>query len=165
MLIITLDQTQVSSGRVIGTSQRPLLDNTQHSQDNTFMNPPAFFIFSCTLYFICTCVFYRNLSLLTTHNTNIIPPAEFEPATSASERPQTLALNRSATGIGTFNAYCCILHYNKITLLHTADWNWLWSDVIMTQTFVVLHVSVQSAIFLVTIYVYLRGLENPIFVN
>ena len=30
-----------------------------------------------------------------------MPPAGFEPAVSASERPQTLALDRSATGIGT----------------------------------------------------------------
>ena len=28
-----------------------------------------------------------------------MPPAEFEPTTLASERPQTLALDRSATGI------------------------------------------------------------------
>ena len=29
-----------------------------------------------------------------------IRPARFEPATAASERPQTVALDRSATGIG-----------------------------------------------------------------
>jgi hypothetical protein len=29
-----------------------------------------------------------------------MPPEEFEPATQASERPQTLALDRAATGIG-----------------------------------------------------------------
>ena len=29
-----------------------------------------------------------------------MPPAGFEPATPASDRPQTIALDRSATGIG-----------------------------------------------------------------
>jgi hypothetical protein len=29
-----------------------------------------------------------------------MPPAEFEPANPGSERPQTLSLDRSATGIG-----------------------------------------------------------------
>jgi hypothetical protein len=29
-----------------------------------------------------------------------MPPAEFEPAIPAGDRPQTLALDRSATGIG-----------------------------------------------------------------
>ena len=29
-----------------------------------------------------------------------MPPAGFEPATPAGERPQTYALDRSATGIG-----------------------------------------------------------------
>jgi hypothetical protein len=45
----------------------------------------------------------RNL-YLTTHNTpkrqTPMPPAGFEPAVLPSERPQTLALDRSATGIG-----------------------------------------------------------------
>ena len=40
---------------------------------------------------------------LTTHNTHnrqtSMPPAGFEPAIPASDRPQTLALDRSATGI------------------------------------------------------------------
>ena len=31
-----------------------------------------------------------------------MPPAGFEPATPASDRPQTLALDRSATDIGNF---------------------------------------------------------------
>ena len=30
-------------------------------------------------------------------------PAEFEPATPASDQPQTLAFNRSATGTGRFD--------------------------------------------------------------
>jgi hypothetical protein len=41
---------------------------------------------------------------LTTHNTHMrqtsMPPERFEPAIPASDRPQTLALDRSATGIG-----------------------------------------------------------------
>ena len=32
-----------------------------------------------------------------------MPPAGFEPAVPASDRPQTLALDRSATGIGRFD--------------------------------------------------------------
>jgi len=50
---------------VISSSQRPLPDNTQHSQQ-----------------------------------TNIHAPAGFEPTISASERPQTYALDRAATGTG-----------------------------------------------------------------
>jgi hypothetical protein len=34
------------------------------------------------------------------HNTNIHAPAGFEPTIPASERPQTHALDRMATGIG-----------------------------------------------------------------
>ena len=41
---------------------------------------------------------------LTTHNTHnwqaSMPPAGFEPAITAADRPQTLVLDRSATGIG-----------------------------------------------------------------
>jgi len=41
---------------------------------------------------------------LTTHNTHNrqtpMPPMEFEPTTSAGERPQTYALDRAATGTG-----------------------------------------------------------------
>jgi hypothetical protein len=36
-----------------------------------------------------------------THETNIMPSAEFEPAIPEIERPQTYALQRTATGIGT----------------------------------------------------------------
>ena len=53
------------SGRVISSSQRPLLDNTQHSQRQTS-----------------------------------VPPAGFEPTIPASERPQTHAFDRAATGTG-----------------------------------------------------------------
>jgi hypothetical protein len=42
---------------------------------------------------------------LTTHNTHkwqtSTPPAGFEPAIPASKRPQTQALDRATTGIGT----------------------------------------------------------------
>jgi hypothetical protein len=34
-----------------------------------------------------------------------MPPARFEPATTVSERPQTLALDRAATGIGLGSCY------------------------------------------------------------
>ena len=44
------------------------------------------------------CPSFCLLSLL--YNTNIMTPAGFETATPASDRPQTLALDRSATGIG-----------------------------------------------------------------
>jgi hypothetical protein len=35
-----------------------------------------------------------------------MPPAGFKPTTPASDRPQSLTLDRSATGIGTFNTQC-----------------------------------------------------------
>jgi len=34
-----------------------------------------------------------------------MPPAGFEPTISANERPQTKALDRSATGIGIYLSY------------------------------------------------------------
>jgi hypothetical protein len=43
------------------------------------------------------------LSLYNKHNTNIQSPVGFEPAIPASERPQTHALDRAATGIGKFH--------------------------------------------------------------
>ena len=62
----TLHIRQDSSGQVINPSQRPLPDNTQHSQQTS------------------------------------MPPVGFEPTISAGERPKTYALDRTATGIGTF---------------------------------------------------------------
>ena len=51
---------------------------------------------------------HRNL-YLTTHNTHkvqiSVPPARFEPTVSASERPQTHALDRTATEIGYMEVY------------------------------------------------------------
>ena len=138
-----------SSGRGIGPSQRPLPDNTQHSQA-TSMPPAGFFLSSYTLLllhpflFLCPdCPAFCLLSLLTTHNTtqhthpcprqdflkfsllicitslswlswlcllsllcnthntNIHAPAGFEPATPASDRPQTIAFDRLDAGIVT----------------------------------------------------------------
>ena len=50
----------------------------------------------------------RELHLTThdNHNTQTsMPPARFETAIPASDRPQTLALDRSATGIGTMSRH------------------------------------------------------------
>jgi len=60
---------QDSSGRVISPTQRPLPDNTQHSQQTS------------------------------------MPPEGFEPTIPASERPQTHALDRAASGIGLVDSY------------------------------------------------------------
>jgi hypothetical protein len=57
----------------------------------------------------------RRRDHLTTHNTHnrqtSMPPAGFEPKIPVSERPQTHALDRAATGIG-----CCRLYYIKYYL-------------------------------------------------
>ena len=59
-------------------------------------------IFRILLYFIRTCflivLHFAFLSLLTIQTS--MPPAGFEPAIPASDWPQTLAVNRSVTGIG-----------------------------------------------------------------
>jgi len=51
------------------------------------------------------CLVSRRDLYLTTHNNHnrqtTMPPAEFEPAVPASERPQAHALDRAATGTGT----------------------------------------------------------------
>ena len=56
---------------------------------------------------------------LTTHNTHnrqtSMPPVGFEPTTSAGERPQTYALDRSATGTGVLFLY--VLQKANVTLL------------------------------------------------
>jgi hypothetical protein len=45
--------------------------------------------------------YYRPYIKHNTHNRQTsMPPVEFEPTISASERPQTHALDRAATGIG-----------------------------------------------------------------
>ena len=54
---------------------------------------------------------HRDL-YLTTHNTEkrqtFMPPAGFEPAIAASDWPQTLALDRSASGVHAHNPYTSI---------------------------------------------------------
>jgi hypothetical protein len=47
-----------------------------------------------------------------------MPPAEFEPAIPASERPQTHALDRAATGIGALQVATKLrdLHTRKVLL-------------------------------------------------
>ena len=51
----------------------------------------------------------RDLYLTTTHNTNnrqtSTSPAGFEPTISASQQPQTYALDREATGTGMKDLY------------------------------------------------------------
>jgi hypothetical protein len=71
---------------VIGPSQRPLPDNTQHSQQWSARRTDLY---------------------LTTHNNHnrqiSMSPATLEPTIPTSERPQINALEWVATGIGTFN--------------------------------------------------------------
>jgi hypothetical protein len=47
-----------------------------------------------------------------------MPPAGFKPAIPAGDRPQTLALDRSATGIGN-TAYLLVLKYVKADICIT----------------------------------------------
>ena len=67
-------------------------------------HPPEFFcVFSVLLsVLLCPdCLAFAFCPLLySTHNTTSMPTGGFEPATPASNWPQTLALDRSATGIG-----------------------------------------------------------------
>ena len=64
------------------------------------MGPRAWNLFSSLFVLYGTSLSWL-LSLL--YNTNILaPPVEFEPVIPASERPQTLALDRSTNGIGAF---------------------------------------------------------------
>jgi hypothetical protein len=67
--------------------------------------PPAGFIFVlCTLSVLLypDCPGFAFFCYCITHTTQTsMPLPEFEPVTSASDRPQTLALDRSATGIRT----------------------------------------------------------------
>jgi hypothetical protein len=88
-LLITLNDTHAAevSGRVIGPSQRPLPDNTWHSQQTP------------------------------------MPPVEFEPSISASERPQTHALDGAATGIGHLSCASKTHFYICIPWLLSLAWN------------------------------------------
>jgi hypothetical protein len=67
----------------------------------------SFYSLLLCLYFICTCLFvlivlhFAFFPYCTTHTTQTsMFPLGFEPAIPAGERPQTLALDRSATGSG-----------------------------------------------------------------
>ena len=53
-----------------------------------------------------------------------MPPVGFEPAIPASERPQTYALDRSATGTGTQYGYC---HINVFNYLQSLFYRLLWT--------------------------------------
>ena len=64
-----------------------------------FLAPCLYFI-GTYLFFLIVLHFYLCLK----HNTNIHAPAGSQSATIASDRPQTLALDRSATGIGRFDS-------------------------------------------------------------
>ena len=63
---------------------------------------------------------------LTTHNTHnrqtSMPPAGFEPANPADDRAQTLALDRSATGIG--SSPCYVLIFSELFCHTHAATNW-----------------------------------------
>ena len=71
----------------------------------TSMPPARLFLCSCCLSFchfypLCHSVPSVIMSLIPQHTSQTsMPPARFEPATPASDRPQTLVLDRSATGI------------------------------------------------------------------
>jgi hypothetical protein len=99
---ITHHSRNDSSGWGIGPSQRPLPDNTQHSQHaprgifSLFVLYPYFFVVIVLAFASCP--------YCTTHTTQrSMPPAGFEPAIPASQRPQTYALDRAATGMRTRN--------------------------------------------------------------
>ena len=65
----------------------------------------------------------RRDLFLTTHNTHnrqtSMPPVWFEPTISASERPQTYALDRAATGIGIYIAVVVLKWLTLISLQFT----------------------------------------------
>ena len=64
-----------------------------------------------------------EMSICTTHNTHkktdIHTPPGFEPAMPASERPQTNALDRAATGLGAFYACKIYIIYMYIFIRQT----------------------------------------------
>ena len=64
-----------------------------------------FFVFCTLSVLICpNCPGFAFCPYCTTHTTQTsITPAGFEPATRVRYQPQTLALDRSATGIGLSN--------------------------------------------------------------
>jgi len=66
---------------------------------------------------------WRRDFYLTTHNTHkrqtSTPPARFKPTIPASERPQTHALDRAASGIG--SAVLLLWHQTRRCGLNTGD--------------------------------------------
>ena len=66
---------------------------------------------------------------LTTHNTHTkqpsMPPVGFEPAISASERPQTSALERTATGTGIQTNNVNKLRKESWFTVDTCRWEWV----------------------------------------
>ena len=86
--------------------QGPLLTQRKTNTQETKSMPAArfFLVFSCTLYFIRASFFvlivlHFAFCLFFTTQTSV-PLAGFEPATPACDRPQTLALDISAAGLG-----------------------------------------------------------------
>ena len=83
---------------IIGAEAMVALDHTQWHTHTIGRNPLDEGSASC-----------RDL-YLATHNTHeratSMPPAGFQPSIPASERPQTLALDRAPTGIG-YNKFIC----------------------------------------------------------
>jgi hypothetical protein len=92
-------------GEVIGGPQN------QSGRVRKILPPPGFtVVFSCSLFvlrisfFVPIVLYFGFVSLLTSLLTQTpTPPRGFEPATPASDRSHTLALDRSVTGIGGFD--------------------------------------------------------------
>ena len=76
-----------------------LLYHTQHKHPSptVLFCIPLHSVLHCAWFFVFMAQHFAFLSLLTTQIS--MPPAGLEPAIPASERPQTLALDRSATGM------------------------------------------------------------------
>jgi hypothetical protein len=96
---------------MISSSHRPPL--TQHATNIKDEHPCFQWDFSCSLslsvlylYFFVLIVLALPFILIVQHTQNKYPcpRAGFKPATTASDRPQTLALDRSAIGIVTKNS-------------------------------------------------------------
>jgi hypothetical protein len=90
---------------VISPSQRRLPDNTHNTHNRQTSMPPAGIFVLCTSSVLLLCPDCPGCAFCpyrATHTTRTsMPLAGFESAIPASDRPQTLALDRSATGIGT----------------------------------------------------------------
>jgi hypothetical protein len=74
-----------------------LIPSTTH---NTNIHAPGGFLF-CSIFFVLIPLLFTFCPYCKTHTTQIsMLSAGFEPASPANERPQTLALDRTATEIG-----------------------------------------------------------------